>query len=70
MSIILDPRQCKGCMLCIEECPKDALSPGTERSAKGYLMPKVDDAKCISCGMCEMLCPDQAISTLKKETKA
>jgi 2-oxoglutarate ferredoxin oxidoreductase subunit delta len=70
MSIVLDPELCKGCLLCIEECPKKALTSGNERSAKGYLMPALDETMCISCGMCELLCPDQAITTLKKEKRA
>jgi len=70
MSIIIDPQYCKGCLLCIEECPQEALSPGETRSAKGYFMPKTHDEKCVSCGSCERLCPDQAITVLKKEGKA
>ena len=70
MSICIDSTLCKGCLLCIEECPKKALSPGNDRSAKGYLMPALDATSCISCGMCELLCPDQAITTLKKEKSA
>jgi len=70
MSIIIDPQYCKGCLLCIEECPEGALAEGRTRSAKGYFMPKPDDSKCVSCHKCEMLCPDQAITTLPKEGKA
>lgn len=70
MSIYLDPKLCKGCLLCLEECPQKALSVGTERSAKGYIMPVLDESRCISCGMCDLLCPDQAITTLKKEKPA
>jgi 2-oxoglutarate ferredoxin oxidoreductase subunit delta len=70
MGICIDANVCKGCLLCLEECPKKALSPGTERSAKGYLMPAPDTATCVSCGLCELLCPDQAITTIKEERRA
>ena len=70
MSIYIDIQLCKGCLLCVEECPKKALTPGTERGAKGYLLPSLEESACISCGMCELLCPDQAITTLKKEKSA
>ena len=70
MSIIIDPQYCKGCLLCIEECPEQAIVPGEARSVKGYVMPAANAEKCVSCGRCQMLCPDQAITTLPREGKA
>ena len=70
MSIIIDPQYCKGCLLCLEECPEGAITQGETRSVKGYFMPKGDGSKCVSCGRCAMLCPDQAITTLPKEGNA
>lgn len=46
---------CKRCGNCISFCPKKALS----KDEQGF--PAVDNSKCVSCGICEMLCPDFAI---------
>jgi 2-oxoglutarate ferredoxin oxidoreductase subunit delta len=47
---------CKGCRICVEFCPKDALA--TDKLEKAKL---AYPEKCISCGICELLCPDLAI---------
>lgn len=61
--IDIDRDACKGCHLCIDQCPEEVLSVSEKRSAKGYLMPvaeSLDD--CIACMLCEMICPDLAIT--------
>ena len=61
--IIIDCNVCKGCHLCIDQCPCHVLEVSTNRSVKGYLMPmaaRTDD--CIACMLCEMICPDLAIT--------
>ena len=56
---------CKGCDLCIAVCKPAALSKGTERNAKGYIVPKHDPEPCIACGNCELTCPEMAITVIK-----
>ncbi len=61
--IIIDRNACKGCHLCIDQCPEDVLEVSQNRSSKGYIMPavaRIDD--CSACMMCEMICPDLAIT--------
>ncbi len=61
--IIIDRNACKGCHLCIDQCSKEVLEMSQNRNANGYLMPtvaRIDD--CSACMMCEMICPDLAIT--------
>ena len=55
---------CKTCGICIEFCPKKALGPDPDE------YPELIDAEaCNLCGLCELRCPDFAISVAKKPKK-
>ena len=55
-------RWCKKCGICIAICPKNVLESGTN----GYpYAARPED--CIMCGLCDIHCPDYAI-TVKKNT--
>lgn len=45
---------CSGCMACINVCPKDAIS--TIESPEGFILPHIDEDKCVHCGLCEEVC--------------
>ena len=47
--------QCCGCNACGDICPKQAIS--FETDVEGFWYPKVDEKKCINCGLCEKVCP-------------
>ncbi len=66
MSVTIDTVFCKGCELCLVVCKPEALRQGTERNAKGYLTPVVDQETCVSCESCALVCPEMAI-TVEKE---
>jgi len=65
-TIKINSNKCKGCALCINSCPKKALSFSKEFNKKGYhwaFLDKVDD--CIGCGFCYQVCPDVCIEVYK-----
>ncbi len=60
------PERCKGCMLCVEFCPRGVLQVASAMNAKGYHYPEIVDGKedaCIHCEFCTMVCPEFAIYT-------
>jgi pyruvate/2-oxoacid:ferredoxin oxidoreductase alpha subunit/NAD-dependent dihydropyrimidine dehydrogenase PreA subunit len=53
------PEYCKGCARCIESCPKDCISLGTEINPATGLIPVVLDlTNCNACGLCFHACPE------------
>lgn len=56
-------RTCKGCGLCVERCPMNAitLQPSAEANNKNGLASVVDRDRCIGCGVCAHKCPTQSI---------
>lgn len=53
--LVIEPKWCKGCGICVNFCPKDVLEVVHEKVSV-----KNADA-CIKCGLCELRCPDYAI---------
>lgn len=51
---IADPKDCCGCTACASICAHDAIT--MEPDALGFLYPKVDESKCVECGLCEKVC--------------
>ena len=65
----IDPRYCKGCLICVEICPKKALKPFEKINSKGYILPAEDDmTRCTGCKLCELMCPDFAIAIETEDT--
>jgi 2-oxoglutarate ferredoxin oxidoreductase subunit delta len=65
--IIIDDQFCKGCNLCIEVCPRKVFGGSHKRSRAGYSMPQASDqGKCSVCFLCEMTCPDLAITVIEE----
>lgn len=61
----LEKKDCNGCKLCKNICPKNAI--GYECDIEGFWFPKVDYSKCINCGLCLKKCPN--ITPIKERTK-
>ena len=73
MKLQIDESRCKGCNLCVLVCPYRIFQEGKEANMRGIVVPALDrPERCTNCrlqhlygrmlcGMCQMICPDQAI---------
>lgn len=61
---------CKGCGICIENCPVNALEESDHLNKRGVRPPRLkENNKCNFCRLCELLCPDFAIAVIPEEKK-
>ncbi len=61
--IHVDEDLCKGCHLCVYVCYQNVYAIPSEANKKGVLLPYVNfEDRCTNCGVCEVSCPDQAIT--------
>jgi NADP-reducing hydrogenase subunit HndC len=51
----IDPDKCKACMLCVKNCPQEAIS-GEKKQPQ-----KIDQELCIRCGVCKDVCKFEAV---------
>jgi 2-oxoglutarate ferredoxin oxidoreductase subunit delta len=59
---------CKGCRLCIERCPVNALEESDTLNKRGIRPPRLKkNNECNFCRLCELLCPDMAITVIPEE---
>ena len=64
-AIVIDPKLCKGCHICISVCPHGVLEKAEVVDNRGFFLPRVIDIEaCRVCKLCEMECPDFAISVV------
>ncbi len=53
---LIDEEACTGCMLCVKQCPVEAIGGETRRPQT------IDQSKCIKCGLCYAVCRFGAVS--------
>ena len=51
VSYYIDPTKCQACMICLRNCPAEAISGGKNQ------IHVIDQSKCTKCGTCFDLCP-------------
>jgi len=64
--LVLNKPKCTGCGICVEACPKEAISLGMVGAAvrgvaSGDAPIVIDPAKCSYCGVCTIMCPFDAL---------
>lgn len=58
---------CSGCFACLNKCPEDAV--GVTVDLYGRTLPMIDPEKCIRCGMCRKVCPQNTPVELRAPIK-
>jgi len=57
---IIDNKTCKRCMVCLSQCPVDAIK--YDKISKNL---KIDEKVCIHCFCCHELCPHDSIDLIR-----
>ena len=55
MPTLATKEYCTGCTACASACPKGCITMAPDEY--GFLCPVIDEDKCVSCGLCEKVCP-------------
>ena len=64
--VIVTAEYCKGCLFCVQVCPKNVLGTTNAVNVKGYrYVAALNPDDCIGCAMCAIMCPDAAIEVFK-----
>ncbi len=52
---IKNKRDCCGCEACVQACPKHCIDFVSD--SQGFRYPKVNEERCVNCGLCNKVCP-------------
>lgn len=63
MKTVCKQDYCTGCMACVGKCKKEAITIKDTLSAYNAV---IDESKCINCGACERVCPNNRKMELKE----
>ncbi|MDD5174668.1 MAG: 4Fe-4S dicluster domain-containing protein [Candidatus Omnitrophota bacterium] len=63
--IRINKDRCKGCYLCIVNCPNSLIKIEDELNAKGVKPAVFSGGKCTGCAMCALICPEFIIEVYK-----
>jgi len=63
--IKIDKSRCKGCYLCVVNCPNGLIKVSTEMNLKGVRSAIFSGGKCTGCAMCARICPECIIEVYR-----
>ncbi len=69
-AIVVDVEKCKGCELCVVNCPTDVIRLTREVNGKGYQYAYMENPDaCTGCSNCALVCPDGVIEVYQVRVK-
>lgn len=69
-AIVVDTERCKGCELCVVNCPTNVLKLTNEVNNKGYHFSYMENPEeCTGCTNCGIVCPDGVITVYRKKVE-
>ncbi len=71
--IVINRELCKGCLLCVEVCPKQVIQVSGQLNRMGYFpacyveedIADPSQRQCTACTLCATTCPDIAIEVYR-----
>ena len=68
--IEVDQKYCKGCDLCVDDCPKNVLVIDMEHlTSNGYHPVKLFAEGSTGCAICALVCPEAALTVYRETPK-
>ncbi len=67
--VVIKTEYCKGCDLCVEECPQDCLQMSRNINQHGYHYAILIEDTCTGCINCALVCPEAIISVYREGKK-
>ena len=64
-AIEVDTQKCKGCGVCVENCPTKSIELAKMVNSKGYHYAEMVGDACIGCSNCAIVCPDSVITVYR-----
>ena len=65
-AIVVDTNKCKGCGVCVANCPTKTIGLSHEVNGKGYNFAYMANPEaCIGCTNCATVCPDSVITVYR-----
>jgi 2-oxoglutarate ferredoxin oxidoreductase subunit delta len=69
--IVVSEVYCKGCELCVTECPQHVMALDQDQiTSKGYHPAALIAEGCTGCGICAIVCPEAAITVYREPIRA
>lgn len=66
-AIVVDIEHCKGCEVCVANCPTKTIGMEQHVNSKGYHYAYMENPElCIGCANCATVCPDGVITVYTK----
>jgi len=65
-AIVVDRERCKGCEVCVVNCPTNVIAMSEEVNGKGYHFAHMKVPEdCTGCSNCAIVCPDGVITVYR-----